>query len=146
MSNKQSKATAQRHVPRAAYQNKQGRAPLTYLCRSSSARTTDSKMEFYVLILRKRWKRLEVLCESFTSDSEDVTIDEAGCDEVFQDRWSTADGIQVFHEVFSAGRKVGKEWNSVADALDIINGQWYLCSTSHGEEMKHAIGGSAASH
>jgi hypothetical protein len=60
--------------------------------------------------------------------------------------WYTANLVNVFHNIFTAGFDVGKEGDSVRDILEVIDSESNTDRVGHRDEMQYGIGGTTKDH
>lgn len=57
-----------------------------------------------------------------------------------------SDLINVFHDIFATGFKIGNEWYTVRNVLEIVNSQLNADRMCNCNQMKDCIGGTTENH
>ena len=78
-----------------------------------------------------------VLCERLSSDGQLAAVEEVGVfEEIFDEGGHTAGFVEVLHDEFSGGPEVAEPGGLVADGLEVVDGEFDVGGTGHGEEVK----------
>jgi len=92
------------------------------------------------LVLGQGGEGGDVFRQGFAGYGGYVAVEQAGGDEEFLHRRHAADFVEVRHVVASRRGEVGDEWDFVAHALDVVEGEGYAGRGGHCEEMYYPIG------
>lgn len=98
------------------------------------------------LVLTQAGEALHVLREGLARDGRDIAVQHPRGDEQLLHGRHAPDLVEVRHEVFPAGSKVGDEGDLVADALEVVQRQLHPSRDGHGEEVQHRVRGPAQRH
>mmetsp|Transcript_23606 Transcript_23606/g.55930 ORF Transcript_23606/g.55930 Transcript_23606/m.55930 type:complete len:203 (+) Transcript_23606:900-1508(+) len=94
-------------------------------------------------------KVLEVLGPCFPRTGHLASVEHTIVNHKLDDTRSTANVLDVFHDVFPTGLEVGQKWSFVRNPLKVFEGDIDLGITdgsTHGDQMKNGVGRSTGYH